>query len=942
MNRSILGFLLALCAITTPLCLSAARVAPTPLSQRRAQPPSSSDIFYFLLIDRFADGDSANNKGFDRVAVAAADKHEDILRHGFEPSLEDFYHGGDLRGIIQKLDYLQGLGVTAVWLSPIQKNRSTQFAKNAMGATAAYHGYWIQDFTRIDPHWGREDDLKEFVQKAHQRNIKVYLDVIVNHTADMISYRECSECPYRSREDFPYASQKDGVAFNQGFQDGLLSSENFALLKNPNYAYTPFLYDPKLRKTPEWLNEPIYYHNRGQSTFSGENAELGDFYGLDDLFTEHPRVVQGMIAIYSEWIRNYKIDGFRLDTVKHVNIEFWQQFVPALKLVAKESGIKDFHVFGEVFSGDSQILSRYTRQGKIDSVLDFRLQGALKEVFAEGQSPDKLKEALAEDDLYRQGSSPQELKTFLSNHDIGRFAYALKKSYPKASDAELMQRLRLAYAYLFLARGSPVLYYGDEQGFIGFGRDLGAREDLFLSKTPSYRDLATLGNPPAREPFNRQHLLYQALAELSSLRRSEDLFGTGEMIPLENLPPKVFGFRRTLWNQPEELWVLFNNDTQPSLPIEIARERQARLLTAAGVQLAGNSLSLKALEFAIVKVKKSISPPKAQAAASWADRREGARVSGLFFEELKLSPGQDYRVLFSIKTEKQNQFQKLYTDATPPFRAYIDGSLLADGTKITLKAEIEDSRGGRQSLLRSLTVDSRPITIDLQYEHAGVQAELLRISDRGEIASPLQIGDDQQAQFPWALEDKEQTLLVSHLDASGRRVYERPFQLRYERDLLPHLEKGPQGEPLLKLYVNNQQKFSFSNPQPAAGALPEALGPSVPLQKGKLYVRGGMNTWQARDELIPSKDGTYKARIYLDKGRTEFKIADAEWSAASNLGGPFTERGFTIRGDSKNLSFVAAKAGFYLFELAFIPSSSESSEPSFSFLRIEPVQEKAP
>ena len=91
-------------------------------------------------------------------------------------------------------------------------------------------------------------------------------------------------------------------------------------------------------KVPEWLNDPIYYHNRGNTTFSGESSTFGDFSGLDDLMTENPRVVQGFIDIYGAWIERFGVDGFRIDTAKHVNPEFWQQFVPAMLARARAAG----------------------------------------------------------------------------------------------------------------------------------------------------------------------------------------------------------------------------------------------------------------------------------------------------------------------------------------------------------------------------------------------------------------------------------------------------------------------------------------------------------------------------------------------------------------------------------------------------------------------------
>jgi glycosidase len=148
----------------------------------------------------------------------------DRLTHGFDPTHKGFFHGGDLKGLIARLDYIQGLGATAIWLGPIYKNKPVQGGPGQ--ESAGYHGYWITDFTQVDPHFGTNAEMKAFVDAAHARGIKVYLDIITNHTADVIQYRECpvSACAYRSRADYPY-QRKGGVtgkAINPGFAgDGI-------------------------------------------------------------------------------------------------------------------------------------------------------------------------------------------------------------------------------------------------------------------------------------------------------------------------------------------------------------------------------------------------------------------------------------------------------------------------------------------------------------------------------------------------------------------------------------------------------------------------------------------------------------------------------------------------------------------------------------------------
>ena len=268
------------------------------------------ETIYFVLPDRFENGDVKNDTGGLKG---------DRMKTGFDPSAKGFYHGGDLKGLTQRLDYIQGMGITAIWFAPVFKNKPVQGGPG--NESAGYHGYWITDFTQVDPHFGTNAEFKTFVDAAHARGMKVYMDIIANHTADVIYFTECkgkAECPYRSKADYPYWTKGGvkGAAINAGFLGEDDHSEaNFSKLTSPDYAYTPNIpLAEKYVKVPAWLNDPIYYHNRGNSTFRGESSRHGDFVGLDDLMTENPRVVQGFVDIYGKWIDDFGVDGFRIDT----------------------------------------------------------------------------------------------------------------------------------------------------------------------------------------------------------------------------------------------------------------------------------------------------------------------------------------------------------------------------------------------------------------------------------------------------------------------------------------------------------------------------------------------------------------------------------------------------------------------------------------------------
>lgn len=508
----------------------AAAMAPAASAQSHRERLPQDEIIYFLLPDRFENGDAANDTGGMKGGP---------LDHGFDPANKGFYHGGDLKGLIQRLDYIQGLGVTAIWLAPIFKNKPVQGPKGQ--ESAGYHGYWVTDFTAVDPHFGSNDDFKAFVDAAHARGMKVYMDIITNHTADVIRYAEGEQTgyTYRSLGDFPY-SRRGGVKgkpINQGFAgDDDQSADNFAKLTRPDYAYTPVVPDAEKNvKKPDWLNDPIYYHNRGDSTFTGENSRYGDFVGLDDIYTEHPRVVDGMIEIYAGWIERFGIDGYRIDTARHVNPEFWQKFVPAMLKTAKAKGIPNFHIFGEIYrdTPDNGYIAQYTRRDRLPAVLDFAFQASLREMLGRGKGPLLLKELFDGDVLYEGGEQAAlRLPTFLSNHDIGRLSTMLKQDRPGISQQELLARIKLAHVMMMTMRGSPTIYSGDEQGFVGDGNDQAAREDMFPSKTASYNDNKLIGTSAttADSNFDQNHPLYRLIADLAILRKNHAALARGRQI----------------------------------------------------------------------------------------------------------------------------------------------------------------------------------------------------------------------------------------------------------------------------------------------------------------------------------------------------------------------------------------------------------------------------
>jgi len=547
------------------------------------------EVFYFVLPDRFVNADKSNDLG-----AAADDKKRVLSRGGLDVTEKGMYHGGDLAGLTEKLPYLDNMGITAIWLTPVLRNQAVQ------NGSSGYHGYWILDFTEIDPHLGTNAELKELIDKAHQRNIKVFFDIITNHTADVIKYKECHS--------------SDGLTWL--FEEKNCPFKSLAQLAKGD-KYTPFI--PKGSenlKTPAWLNSVDAYHNQGDSHWKGESSIRGDFAGLDDVDTNSDNVVAGMIDIYKAIIDEFKPDGFRIDTVKHVNMEFWQAFSPALMEHAKTQGIDNFFMYGEVYSFEPEALSRFTVEGKLPSVLDFAFQGAIQQTLVEQKGTDVLAKLFAQDHFYKtthkdiSNTDANQLVNFTGNHDMGRFAYTLRESKHNYSEQEQIQRNLLAHALLYFSRGVPVIYYGDEQGFVGDGGDQASRQDMMPSKVASYNDdnLLATNSTTADDNFDTSHLFYQSFAKYAQLYQQYPAlrFGAQETLYAQE-KPGVFAITRTHTasisgkDNTEKLLVVFNTANHAE-PLDVLNGcKNAQLLYKSANIESDNKIA--PLSFAIYQVK---------------------------------------------------------------------------------------------------------------------------------------------------------------------------------------------------------------------------------------------------------------------------------------------------------------------------------------------------
>ena len=412
------------------------------------------------MTDRFENGDTSNDYG-------GVDKSKFVS--GYAPDDIGWWHGGDFKGITKRLDYIKSMGFTSIWITPPVVQKYVQ------GNSAAYHGYWGVDFTTVDPHLGTEADFKELVAGAHKLGMKVIIDVVTNHTADVIYY----------------VNGKPTVT---------ASEANI--------------------KKPDWLNLLSNYHNLGNNPTIGNPVTDGDFFGLDDLETENPKVINGWIDVWSSWITKFDIDGMRIDTFKHVNPEFWKAFIPKIQAAALAAGKKDFPIFGEAADSDAQSLSTYVADGQVPSVLDFDFQKQMTNFVQFGVSAQSLAELFNRDDLYTTSSTnAYGLATFLGNHDMGRIGHFLSNAVSVNNKEALLDRAKLANAALFLLRGGPVLYYGDEKGMTGTGGDKKARQSMFATQVLDWQEEVRIGANPIKNAsaFDVRNPLEDQITDLQKI-----------------------------------------------------------------------------------------------------------------------------------------------------------------------------------------------------------------------------------------------------------------------------------------------------------------------------------------------------------------------------------------------------------------------------------------
>ena len=433
----------------------------------RFQGFTPDDVIYFIMPDRFTDGDPANNDPPESRGL-------------YDRSKPRYYHGGDFQGIINRLPYLKDLGVTAIWINPIYDNANHLNDRETYPETPEgpkkpitdYHGYGPVDFYAVEEHYGSLSKLRELVEAAHRQGIKVIQDQVANHTG----------------------------------------------------PYHPWVKDSP---TPTWFNgtEASHTSNNWQkwttmnprATYQTQRLNLEGWFIdiLPDLNQGDEEVSRYIIQNTLWWLGTAGFDAIRQDTLPHVPRRFWREWMTAIK-----REYPDVKVLGELFDGDPALLAYYQggRAGhdgidtRLDTLYDFALFFPLRRAFAEGKSVRDVSQVLAHDFLY---PNPDVLVTFIGVHDMIRFM---------SEKGATTDGLKLAQTFIMTTRGTPLLYYGDEIAMAGSG-DPDNRRDFPGGFSGDARNAFTKEGRSAAEQDVYEHVrrLGRLRAELEPLRRGRSL-----------------------------------------------------------------------------------------------------------------------------------------------------------------------------------------------------------------------------------------------------------------------------------------------------------------------------------------------------------------------------------------------------------------------------------
>jgi glycosidase len=454
----------------------------------RFQGFSENDLIYLIMPDRFANGDPSN----DDPAIS---------KGLFDRAKPRYYHGGDLQGIIDRLNYLKDLGVTAIWINPVYDNVNhlNEREKYDGQAITDYHGYGAVDLYAVDEHLGDPAKLRELTDAAHRNGMKLILDMVANHTG----------------------------------------------------PYHPWVADPP---TPTWFHGTAAHHPtecwqtwtlidpHAQPAFQTCTLDGWFLDILPDLNQDDPETARYLIQNTLWWVGVAGLDGIRQDTLPYVPRKFWRDWMAAIN---KE--YPDLRVVGEMFDGDPALVSFFQGGRKqfdgvdsgVQSLFDFPQFYPIRRAFAQGHSIKELAVMLGHDYLY---PNPNNLVTFLGLHDVERFMN---------EQGATAEGLKLAFTYLLTSRGIPMIYYGDEIAMRG-GNDPDNRRDFPGGWPDDPKNAFTAQGRDAE-----QQAVFEYVRKLARLRSQTADLRSGAMEQIE-VTDNIYAYRRG------KIIVALNNDTKPA------------------------------------------------------------------------------------------------------------------------------------------------------------------------------------------------------------------------------------------------------------------------------------------------------------------------------------------------------------------------------------------
>lgn len=476
---------------------------------------TSADVIYLLMPDRFSNGDTKN------------DVEKEMLEEKLDRTDPFARHGGDLQGISNHLDYIADLGATAIWLTPFNENNTKE---------GSYHGYAMTDYYKADPRLGTNADYVAMVKKAHEKGLKVVMDMVFNH---------CSS------EHFFFKDRPSHDWFNNS--DGYVQTT----------FKTTTQYDPY------------------RSDFDKKASDDGWFVeSMPDLNQRNPHLLNYLIQSSIWWIETAGIDGIRQDTYPYADFDAMSQWCKAVT-----TEYPNFNIVGETWYGSNVGTSYWQKDSKIaiprnsnlPTVMDFPLFLEINKAFNDTTVDfSKIYELLGEDVVY---ANPLNLLIFLDNHDTSRFL----KNAQEANDFE---RFKLALTFLLTTRGIPQLYYGDEIGMYGDKKngDGALRKDFPGGWSSDAQNAFTQAGRTAE-----QNKFFELERKLLHFRNENEAISKGS---LKHFVPNqgVYVYERKYGNHSV---VVFLNGSNESQILDLSRYREILPKDEAVDVLSGKTILLK-------------------------------------------------------------------------------------------------------------------------------------------------------------------------------------------------------------------------------------------------------------------------------------------------------------------------------------------------------------